>query len=40
MLRDGGRTAVELQTFLLQKGAPAAVKHIEHVMKEVRDGRA
>lgn len=40
MLRDGGRTAVELQTFLLQKGAPAAIKHIEHVMKEVRDGRA
>lgn len=40
MLRDGGRTAVELQTFLLQKGAPAAITHIEHVMKEVRDGRA
>lgn len=40
MLRDGGRTAVELQTFLLQKGAPSAVTHIEHVMKEVRDGRA
>jgi len=40
MLRDGGRTAVELQAFLLQKGAPAAIKHIEHVMKEVRDGRA
>lgn len=40
MLRDGGRTAVQLQTFMLQKGAPAATKHIEHVMKEVRDGRA
>lgn len=40
MLRDGGRTAVELQSFLLQKGAPAAIKHIEHIMKEVRDGRA
>jgi hypothetical protein len=40
ILKDGGRAAVELQTFLLVKGAPEAIKHIESVMQEVRDGRS